>query len=176
MRVISGIYKSRKIKQVPLLSTRETSDKIRGACFNMLGNISNLNVLDLFAGSGAYGIESLSRGAQSVTFVDINKTAIKTIYENLKSLNINNNYYIHNKEAIKYLKENMQIFDVIFLDPPYDYDINNVLILIKNNITENSIIIYEHQNKFTINDINYTVEKNKTYGNKVITILKYKKK
>ena len=71
MRIIAGKYKSQKIKQVPLLTTRETSDKIRGACFNMLGNISNYLVLDLFSGSGSYGLESVSRGANKVYMIGL---------------------------------------------------------------------------------------------------------
>lgn len=80
MRIIAGKYRSRLLKMVPDERTRETQDKVRGAVFNTLQDyVINSSVLDLFAGSGSYGIEAISRGAKSVIFNDINSISIRTI-------------------------------------------------------------------------------------------------
>ena len=85
MRVISGIARGTKIKSIDSMSTRPTLDRVKEALFNILQNyIKNAIVLDLFAGSGALGIEALSRGAKRAYFCDINKEAIKIIKENLE--------------------------------------------------------------------------------------------
>jgi 16S rRNA (guanine966-N2)-methyltransferase len=122
MRVTGGIYKGRKLKTAPGLTTRPTTDKIRQAIFNILMNdIEETDVLDLFAGSGALGIEAISRGARSVLFVESGRQPILFIKDNLKSLDLKceilETDYIN---ACRRLQKNENRFDLIFADPPYE--------------------------------------------------------
>ena len=174
MRIIAGKYKSQKIKQVPLLTTRETSDKIRGACFNMLGNISNYLVLDLFSGSGSYGLESVSRGANKVYMIDNNKIAFNIINENIKKLSCHNETEVYLISATDFLKNNFVKFDLVFLDLPYDFNINNILDLLKNHLNHNFTIVYEHTMSFKFDVEFYEITKKKKYGQKYLTFLSAK--
>lgn len=123
MRIIGGEYKSRIISIPKGVEIRPTQDKVRGAIFNILGDVSGKNVLELFAGSGAFGIEAISRGAKSVTFVDNNFRCAQTIRSNLESLGVNDSKYeIIRANALSILPRlarNEEKFDIIFLDPPY---------------------------------------------------------
>lgn len=120
MRIISGIYGGRVINSPRGHITHPMSEKIRGAIFNALGDISGLTLLDAFSGSGAIAIEAASRGIKSVTAIDNSKNAYKAIVENVKSLDItsikctraNISSWIENNKEIK--------FDIIICDPPYD--------------------------------------------------------
>jgi 16S rRNA (guanine(966)-N(2))-methyltransferase RsmD len=106
---------------------RPTQDKVRQAVFNMLGGLSGMRVLDLFAGSGAFGIEALSRGAGHVVFIDDNAKCTGTIRANLGSLGIQSLYYDIITETalsgISRLEKSGKCFDIIFLDPPYHKDL-----------------------------------------------------
>ena len=105
------------------LEIRPTQDKVRGAIFNILGDIGGKSVLELFAGSGAFGIEAISRGAKSAVFVDNNFRCVQTIRSNLESLGVNESMYnIIKSDArgiLPRLAGNGDKFDIIFLDPPY---------------------------------------------------------
>ncbi|WP_062105178.1 16S rRNA (guanine(966)-N(2))-methyltransferase RsmD [Bacillus niameyensis] len=123
MRVISGIYKGRQLKAVPGRGTRPTTDKVKETIFNMIGPFfSEGTVLDLFAGSGALGIEALSRGIDKGIFVDKDMKAIQTIKTNIQLCNLDDKSEIYRNDAERALhaisKRNIQ-FDYIFLDPPY---------------------------------------------------------
>lgn len=126
MRIISGIAQGRKIEFPKLKDIRPTTDKVREAIFNIIGDISNESVvLDLFSGSGSFGLEALSRGASFVVFNDKEKEAIKIIKKNIKILDFNEtSYIIYQKDCfnlLKYLKNNEKIFSYIYLDPPYNF-------------------------------------------------------
>ena len=122
LRIIAGKYRHLKINAPDTENTRPTTDRVREALMSALGDkIENATVLDLFAGSGALGLESLSRGAKKVVFCDNSMLAIKTIKQNLFSLKEKNVKILcaHYEKALKILKEEGWKFDVIFLDPPY---------------------------------------------------------
>ena len=94
MRIVGGKYRHRLITfPDDMAHTRPTKDRIREAIFSAIGDISNFRALDLYAGSGAMGIEALSRGANHVTFVDVSSLAVKTVSENLNSLKVDKNEY-----------------------------------------------------------------------------------
>jgi 16S rRNA (guanine(966)-N(2))-methyltransferase RsmD len=105
---------------------RPTQDKVREAIFNILGDVSEKNVLELFAGSGAFGIEAISRGAKSATFVDNNFRCIQTIRSNLEMLGVDSSKYnIIKADALtapSRLAADGKKFDIVFLDPPYYKD------------------------------------------------------
>lgn len=124
IRIISGKYKRLFIQTVGEDTTRETTDKVRETMFNLIGQYFNDEiVLDLFAGSGALGLEALSRGVKKVYFVDCNQKAYTTVKKNLETLKIDNSQYEIFKndysKMLTYFKINRISFDIIFLDPPY---------------------------------------------------------
>src|SRR3954447_1010930 len=121
MRVIAGIYGGRRLQAPPGTDTRPTSDRVREALFSILGDrVQDARVLDLFAGSGALGLEALSRGAETVTFVDDNRAAIAAIKGNLAALKANAD--VRQTDALRFLggaSESGAQYDLILLDPPY---------------------------------------------------------
>ncbi len=121
MRVIAGTYGGRTLKAPPGAATRPTSDRVREALFSILGSrTGGARVLDLFAGSGALGLEALSRQAQSVTFVDDNRAAIAAVKANLATLNADAE--VHQNDALRFLHTAFTRgaqYDLVFLDPPY---------------------------------------------------------
>ncbi|MFH0993788.1 MAG: 16S rRNA (guanine(966)-N(2))-methyltransferase RsmD [bacterium] len=122
MRVIAGRFKRRTLREADPSATRPTTDKNREMIFNILGQFfDGGSALDLFAGTGALGIEALSRGVDSCTFVDIDPTAIRTIQSNLKDLEISTAAGIVVKQdALRFLGQSHDtVYDLIFLDPPY---------------------------------------------------------
>ncbi|HEY8535354.1 MAG TPA: 16S rRNA (guanine(966)-N(2))-methyltransferase RsmD [Vicinamibacterales bacterium] len=121
MRVIAGTYGGRILKAPPGAGTRPTSDRVREALFAILGpRVADARVLDLFAGSGALGLEALSRGAREVTFVDHAASAIRAIKANLAALGATAE--VHRIDAIRFVRAasgNAAQYDLVFLDPPY---------------------------------------------------------
>jgi 16S rRNA (guanine966-N2)-methyltransferase len=119
MRVIGGEFRSRVLKSVPGLATRPTPDRLREALFNVLATrISGAVFADLYAGTGAVGIEALSRGASRAIFVEHDRAAVNVIRENLRSLGLEPRAQVREARALQTLKKIEA--DIVFLDPPYD--------------------------------------------------------
>ena len=127
MRIIAGSYRSRPLTAPPGLSTRPTSDRLRETLFNVLApRVQGAAFLDLYAGSGAVGIEALSRGAARVTFVERAPAALKVLRGNLERLGIGSGFRIHPESVGAFLHSWARVnpkperCEVVFLDPPYD--------------------------------------------------------
>lgn len=122
MRVIAGTARSLRLKTVEGLDIRPTTDRIKETLFNMLSSyIYDADFLDLFAGSGAIGIEALSRGAGSCTFIELNPKAVSCIKENLEFSKLDKKAKVLKYDAISYVSGLSEVdCDVIFMDPPYD--------------------------------------------------------
>jgi 16S rRNA (guanine(966)-N(2))-methyltransferase RsmD len=122
MRIIAGTYRGRAIQAPAGLATRPTSDRLRETLFNVLApRIQGASFLDLFAGSGAVGIEALSRGASRVAFVERAKPALSVLSANLARLGVSSGFRVHPISAAGFLRRPQQApFDIVFLDPPYD--------------------------------------------------------
>ena len=169
MRVISGIHKSKPLESMEGRNTRPTMDKVKEGIFNSLHEVSGIG-LDLFAGSGALGIEALSRGMEKVIFVDQNFKAIKIIKANLQHLNISDQAEVYKNNAdraLKALSKRAMQFDVIFLDPPYDKGLIDEALdgIIKFNLLkENGIIVCEFNHKEEIDTKSFQVIKRYHYG------------
>lgn len=121
MRIIAGIKKGAIIAAPPGTRTRPTADRVREAVFNILKDVSGLIVLDLFAGSGALGLEALSRGAERAYLVDNRVLAVKTISKNIAKMGLDN-AYLSRRDYLAFLKHaarKQHRFDLIFVDPPY---------------------------------------------------------
>ncbi len=125
MRVIAGLYKGRRLKSPDWPGLRPTSDKLRETLFNILApHVVGARVLDGYAGTGAIGIEALSRGAAHVTFIEKNRRAAALIEENLKACGVEGGYTIQCAEVAAALDAvpAADAFDLILLDPPYDIE------------------------------------------------------
>jgi 16S rRNA (guanine966-N2)-methyltransferase len=153
MRVIAGIYKGRRLKTLEGLSVRPTSDRMRETLFNILSpRIEGARFADICAGSGAIGVEALSRGAERVTFIESSLKAARIISENLRNCGIRReDYSVINRDVIRALKnlasEKTQ-FDIIYFDPPYDSDIYAPVMwqIAKNDLlAEDGVVIVEHR-------------------------------
>ncbi len=117
MRVVAGAFKGRRLLSPRGRRTRPTSDRVRESLFSILGALEDLTVLDLFAGSGALGIEALSRGAAEAVFVDRDRTAIAAVGANLASVGASSR--IVRADALGFLARAEGRYDLVFVDPPY---------------------------------------------------------
>ena len=180
MKVISGILKGRNIEGYNIDGTRPTMDRVKESLFATIqNNIKDSVVLDLFAGSGQLGIEAISNGAKLCYFIDNNKEVIKVLNKNISNLNIKSNSKVILSDWKKSLNEfaNQKLkFDLIFVDPPYDYNVYEKILDKVSNLNllnENGLIILEHSNlKFKDTYNNLTLYKEKKYGNKSVNIYK----
>lgn len=182
MRVIGGKARRYKLKTIEGMSTRPTTDRIKETIFNMIQfEIQGKVFLDLFSGSGAIGIEALSREAEKCYFVEKSKVALEIIKENLEHTNLLDNSIIKSMEVDKAIcdlnEKNIKI-DIIFMDPPYDKGYIDIILkkIEKYDILEkDGIIIIESSRKeeFDINN-KYEVYKQKKYNTTKITMLKYR--
>ena len=121
MRVIAGVYRSRILKAPPGMETRPTGDRLRERLFNIVApRLQGARVADLFAGSGAIGIEALSRGAAFVMFVEKAPAALQAIHTNLASLGIREGFSIAGSSVVAALRKSEAPFELVFLDPPYE--------------------------------------------------------
>lgn len=180
MKIISGKYKGKVLKGFDIIGTRPTMDRVKESLFAMIQDyIKGSTVLDLYSGTGNLAIESLSNGCIKAYLVDNNKIAIKTINDNINSLNINNAYVIYSnaKDALNNFILDKNIFDIIFLDPPYQTsELNNSLNIINNNInllSDNGIIVCE--SNINIDYLIYNnlyIYKQRKYSDKIVTVLK----
>jgi 16S rRNA (guanine966-N2)-methyltransferase len=119
VRVVAGAFKGRRLQAPKGTRTRPTADRVREALFSMLGDVTGARVLDLYAGSGALGIEALSRGAASATFVDRDPRAVAAIRGNLEA--VGTQQEVRRQDALRFLaRAGAGPFDLVFLDPPYD--------------------------------------------------------
>ena len=171
MRVISGKYRGKKIEGYDINGTRPTMDRVKESLFAIIQNkIIDSICLDLFAGSGALGIEALSCGARECDFVDNNPLTIKALKKNLNNIE---NANIFNMDYQKYLNGTQKQFDIIFLDPPYSLNLITEAIkkIIENNLLkEEGLIICEYETEKIITSLK--IIKEKKYGSKNIMILK----
>jgi len=182
MRIVAGKYKSRLIDMPKRVKIRPTQDRIREAIFNILGRrCVGARVLDLYSGSGALGIEALSRGAREAAFIDSNKKCIKAIKGNLSSLNIeyniDHNYEVVQVDALRFIElcsAKELRFDLIFLDPPYHKGMAEKTLIELDKcdiITCSGVVIAENfkKNKIPESLNNLKLIRQNTYGDTMIS-------
>lgn len=178
IRITGGNNRSRKLETPDVVTTKPTMDKVRAAVFNILNeNIKGKKVLDLFAGSGSYGFEALSRGAAFATFVDNNKDAINSIKKNASILK-EENISIINSDIASFLESTNDKFDIVFMDPPYKLDIYEKMVelLEKNELLQPfSIIVLESDKELNITETDYRKIKTYKYGLARIYVLRYQR-
>jgi len=183
MRITGGQARGRRITPPKGLDIRPTSDIVREAIFNIIGqDLSGLTVLDLFAGTGSLGIESLSRGALRALFVDNSKKAIDLIKKNLSLLGFNSISDILKRDLSKGMPRNHallnQIFDLVFLDPPYGKNFLPVLLkgLFKNgSLSSKSLVVTESSktDNMLFSFSNFVTADTRSYGDTKISVYAY---
>ena len=159
MRIIAGTLRSRALQAPEGLATRPTSDRLRETLFNVLApRIEGAAFLDLYAGSGAVGIEALSRGARHVEFVERAPAALKVLRANLEKLGLKTGFRIHSGSTGAYLRRAAgNRFDVAFLDPPYDANeyagtLGLLGTIAEGLLAEGALVIAEHRRKVQLED------------------------
>jgi len=177
MRIVSGKYRSREIKCPNTSAVRPTQDRVRDSIFGIVQyEMPESNVLDLFAGSGAMGIEALSRGAKELVFVDKNYKCLSTVKENLEKLNLDAECLLMDYlSALKQLNERK--FDVIFIDPPYATDFGERAIeFIDENkmLSSHGVLVWEKAilKTYDISLKNLCIDKIKKYGTTQVIIIR----
>ncbi|MCI6885810.1 MAG: 16S rRNA (guanine(966)-N(2))-methyltransferase RsmD [Lachnospiraceae bacterium] len=172
MRVIAGSARRTPLKTLEGMDTRPTTDRIKETLFNMLQyDLADCCFLDLFAGSGAIGIEALSRGAERCVFVEQNARAVACIRDNLKATHLEDRAVVMNCDALTALKrlEGKYRFDFIFMDPPYNHLLERQMLEYLTGsgmIDKQSTIIIEAslETEFDyLESLGFTLEKNKEY-------------
>ena len=163
MRIIGGNFRGKKLFLPDNKNTRPLKDRVKESIFNLIQHsnkikidIENSLVLDLFSGSGSFGVECLSRGAKKVTFFENYQTAINILEKNIKSIEKTKDCKIYNNDCFDFFKSDQNInlkFDIIFIDPPYkEIKINEIIekIFEKNLLNKNGIIIIHRHKKDNI--------------------------
>jgi 16S rRNA (guanine966-N2)-methyltransferase len=129
LRVVAGTFKGHPLRAPRRAGTRPTQDRVREALFSMLGSLEGLDVLDLYAGSGALGIEALSRGAREATFVERDRAAVAAIEANVRATGFADRATIARDEALRFvMKDDNRAagWDLVLADPPYEHDVGEV--------------------------------------------------
>lgn len=173
LKINSGKFGARIITQPPDKITRPVTQKVRAAIFSTLGDIEDLSVLDLFAGSGALGLEALSNGASNVVFVDKSNKAVDVIRKNINTLRVVEHSKVINKSAETFLQTNTEKYDLIFLDPPYEIFTIEILTEAIKHLNSTGVIIVSCSNKFDFpqNIPGLKQVRNKKYGDTQIVYL-----
>ncbi len=150
MRIITGLYKGTHLFTVPGNTTRPTTDFQREVIFSMYQEYEDLRVLDLYAGTGSFGLETLSRKAEWVDFVEFSNKALTILIKNIEKLKCGENCHVHRKKVAAFLNTTDKKWDIIFLDPPYNHGlVNETIKLIKDKelLNPEGLIIVEHHPK-----------------------------
>ena len=179
MRITTGKYRNRKLHMPK--GIRPTQDKVRKAVFDILGDISGLTFLEIFAGSGAVGFEALSRGVAELTLVESNHNSILAIKRNIALLNASacNLYHLEAEKAIKLLSLDKKSFDIIFIDPPYLQEMAKKILQTLEAydiLSPNGLIVVQHSRLEELpgESLNFSLIKEAKYGDTWLSIFRKK--
>lgn len=179
MRVIAGSAKGRRLNAPKGTATRPALAKVKEAIFNILGPIEGVRILDLFAGSGAIGIEALSRGAEHATFVENHPQALQALRKNLELCGFEKASEVVPlavSRVLRHLAARKAQFDLIFVDPPYDLAlVQPTLEAAEKVLADGGVVIVESSPRETFGDTaGLTVSDRRQYGQTDITFLRLK--
>jgi 16S rRNA (guanine(966)-N(2))-methyltransferase RsmD len=172
VRINAGVWRSRLLKFPDVEGLRPTPERVRITVFNWLGqDMTGKTCLDLFAGTGAFGFEALSRNAKNVTMIENSNLAYKSLIQNQTLLKAEN-CQILSQDAMQFLTNNTQKFDIIFCDPPYNKGwITKILPLLNQHLNENGVVYVEAEFEIKSNE-NWQMMKQNKAGNIFYRLLK----
>lgn len=182
MRIIGGKLKGKKLYSVPGVKTRPTADRVRESIFNILSSlVSDAVVLDLFAGTGAFGFEALSRGAQSAVFAEIDKDSISVLRRNIKNISVESQTKVIQWDITKNLnclRSFQPAFNLIFMDPPYRKNMikPSLINLHSSHCIENGariVVEHSHQEPLLENQLPFGIVDQRQYGKTLVSFLNY---
>lgn len=169
MRIIAGSHRGHRIAAPKGRETRPTSDRVRENAFNLIGPVDDAEVLDLFAGSGAMGLEALSRGAAHATFVESDRDAARTIDANLDKLGLHAT--VLRMDAVRALQQERRSYDLILCDPPYDYDRTRLAPLLAERLNDDGLLVWETSSREAAPEVPGLRERtSRTYGSARLTL------
>ncbi|MBQ8860418.1 MAG: 16S rRNA (guanine(966)-N(2))-methyltransferase RsmD [Ruminococcus sp.] len=177
MRVITGKARGRILETLKGDDVRPTTDKVKEAIFSAVQfELEGRHFLDLFSGCGQMGIEALSRGCATATFIDKSKAAIKVIERNLSVTNLKQFARVYNADSVNFIKNSVEEYDIVFLDPPYNKGIlQEVMPLVAQRMKKTGVIICES----ALNDeilqkyYKFTLDRERTYGKIKVSIYRH---
>ena len=178
MRIISGQFGGRVINGPSSFLTRPVSDKVKGAIFNILGDLSDMSVLDIFAGTGSVGLEAVSRGAKLAVFVESLPVTLNCLRKNIDALGVGAQTKIFRGRAPKVLQDIARLhppFPIVFIDPPYDKGlVDRTLTALKDYklVDALSTLIIEHSPREKPQARGFKVTDERHYGQTFISFLK----
>src|SRR4051812_1722483 len=141
VRIIAGTHRGQRIAAPKGRDTRPTSDRVRENAFNLIGPVDGAEVLDLFAGSGAMGLEALSRGAARATFVESDREACRVINANLDKLRLHATVLC--QDVVRAVAQDRDRYDLVLCDPPYDYDPERIAPQLAHLLADDGVLVWE---------------------------------
>ena len=172
MRIIAGSRKGARIFAPKGLDTRPTSDRVRENTFNLIGPVDGASVLDLYAGSGAMGLEALSRGAERAVFVESDRDACRVINANLDKLRLQATVLC--SDVLRVLSTERGTYDLVILDPPYDFrDHERVAPYLKRVLAGDGLVVYETGAKTQPEIEGLETRTSRKYGSARITLFEH---
>ena len=173
MRIIAGSHKGTRIFAPKGTDTRPTGDRVREAAFNLIGPMDGAAVLDLFAGSGAMGLEALSRGAASAVFVESDRDACRSIERNLAKLGVTGAAVLC-RDALQVLSTERRTYDLVLCDPPYDFaDDARIGPYLERALAPDGLLVYETAAKREPALAGLAARISRTYGSARLTLFEH---
>ena len=173
MRIVAGEHRGARIFAPKGKDTRPTSDRVREAAFNLIGPVDGATVIDLFAGSGAMGLEALSRGAAGATFVESDREACHTIDRNVEKLRVTGARVVH-RDALQALSTERNTYDLILCDPPYGYsDHERLAPYLVKALAPEGLLVYESRAREEPQIQGLRVRTSRTYGSARLTLFQH---
>jgi 16S rRNA (guanine966-N2)-methyltransferase len=173
VRIIAGTCRGARIFAPKGTDTRPTGDRVREAAFNLIGPVDDAAVLDLFAGSGAMGLEALSRGAASAAFVESDREACRAIDRNLEKLGLTGARVVQ-QDVLQALARETRAYDLVLCDPPYGYEAHDRLAAhLSRVLAPDGVLVYETGKREEPGIEGLTVRTSRTYGAARLTLFEY---
>ena len=173
MRIIAGSHKGTRIFAPKGTDTRPTGDRVREAAFNLIGPVDGAAVLDLFAGSGAMGLEALSRGAASAVFVESDRDACRSIERNLAKLGVTGAAVLC-RDALQVLSTEHRPYDLVLCDPPYDFaDDARIGPHLERVLAPDGVLVYETAATREPALVGLEIRTSRTYGSARLTLFEH---
>jgi 16S rRNA (guanine966-N2)-methyltransferase len=169
LRIIAGTHRGHRIAAPKGRDTRPTSDRVRENAFNLIGPVDDAEVLDLFAGSGAMGLEALSRGAAHATFVEHDRDACRVINANLEKLGLHATVLC--QDVVRALAQERKRYDLVLCDPPYELDQARLAPRLGDLLTDDGVLLWETSSRDPAPEVpGLTQRTTRTYGSARLTL------